>query len=62
MDGEAYHGLEHTVEGQLEIDGRPLNLRKVYTEKWVKQRGAAEKIFSGHETNYWINEVPVKKK
>ena len=61
-NGEALHGLEHAVEGQLEVDGRPLNLRKVYTEKWVKQRGAAEKIFSGHETNYWINEVPVKAK
>ena len=61
-DGEAHHGLEHAVEGQLEVDGRPLNLRKIYTEKWVKQRGAAEKIFSGHETNYWINEVPVKAK
>lgn len=61
-DGEAHHGLEHAVEGQLEVDGRVLNLRKVYTEKWVKQRGAAEKIFSGHETNYWINEVPVKAK
>lgn len=60
--GEALHGLEHSVEGQLEVDGRVLNLRKVYVEKWVKQRGAAEKIFSGHETNYWINEVPVKAK
>lgn len=60
-DGEALHGLEHAVEGQLEVDGRPLNLRKVYTEKWVKQRGSADKVFSGHETNYWINEVPVKK-
>lgn len=60
-DGEALHGLEHAVEGQLEVDGRPLNLRKVFTEKWVKERGAAEKVFSGHETKYWINEVPVKK-
>lgn len=60
-DGQALHGLEHAIEGRLEVDGRPLNLRKIYTEKWVKQRGAAEKIFSGHETNYWINEVPVKK-
>lgn len=60
-DGEALHGLEHLVEGQLEVDGRLLSLRKVYTEKWVKQRGAADKVFSGHETNYWINEVPVKK-
>ncbi|MBP1924621.1 DNA repair exonuclease SbcCD ATPase subunit [Sedimentibacter acidaminivorans] len=60
-DGEALHGLEHSVEGDLTIDGKILNLRKVFTEKWVKQRGSAEKIFSGHETNYWINEVPVKK-
>lgn len=60
-DGEALHGLEHVVEGQLTVDGRPLNLRKVFTEKWVKQRGAADKVFSSHETNYWINEVPVKK-
>lgn len=60
--GEALHGLEHTVEGQLEVDGRPLNLRKVYKEKWVKQRGAADKVFDGHESNYWINEVPVSAK
>jgi DNA repair exonuclease SbcCD ATPase subunit len=60
-NGQTIHGLEHSVEAQLEVDERPLNLRKVYTEKWVKQRGAAEKVFSGHETNYWINEVPVKK-
>jgi len=60
-NGEAIHGLEHEVEGQLSIDGRPLNLRKIFTEKWVKERGAAEKVFSGHETKYWINEVPVKK-
>jgi len=60
-DGEAIHGLEYTVEGQMSIDGRPLNLRKIFTEKWVKERGAAEKVFSGHETKYWINEVPVKK-
>jgi len=60
-DGEAFHGLEHSVEGDFKVDGKSLNLRKVFIEKWVKQRGSAEKIFSGHETNYWINEVPVKK-
>lgn len=60
-DGAALHGLEHAVEGELAVDGRPLNLRKIYTEKWVKQRGAADQTFSGHETKYWINEVPVKK-
>ncbi|MDF2881702.1 MAG: hypothetical protein K0R54_2259 [Clostridiaceae bacterium] len=60
-DGEALHGLEHEVEGALTVDGKSLELKKVFTEKWVKQRGSVEKVFSGHETNYWINEVPVKK-
>lgn len=58
--GEALHGLEHTVEAILSIDGNPLTLRKTLTEKWTKKRGEAQKVFTGHETNYWINEVPAK--
>lgn len=60
-EGQSFHGLEHSVEGTLQIDERILDLKKVLTERWIKQRGAADKIFSGHETTYWVNEVPVKK-
>jgi len=59
--GEVVHGLEHEIEGILDVNGKMLTLKKVYYEKWTKQRGSAEKKFTGHTTDYFINEVPVKK-
>lgn len=56
------HFLEHEVEAILVIDGVDMTFKKVLQEKWVKARGQNEREFSGHETNYWIDEVPVKKK
>lgn len=56
------HFLEHEVEATLIIDGIDTTFKKVLQEKWVKKRGQTEQEFSGHETNYWIDEVPVKKK
>lgn len=60
--GNPIHNLEHSVECELAIDNSILNLRKVYTEKWTKKRGSVEAEFSGHETKYYINEVPSTKK
>ena len=39
-----------------------MTFKKVLQEKWIKKRGESDREFSGHETNYWIDEVPVKKK
>ena len=61
-NGNAIHNLEHTVECELSIDENILTLRKVYAEKWTKKRGSAEAEFSGHETKYFVNEVPTSKK
>lgn len=61
-DGQAINGLEHIVEAVLDVDGKPLTLKKVYYEKWTKTRGSSEKVFSGHTTDYFVDEVPVKKK
>lgn len=61
-DGEYVHGLDHSVEATLEIDGaETLTLRKVYKEKWTKKRGSPESEFTGHTTDYFIDGVPVKK-
>jgi DNA repair exonuclease SbcCD ATPase subunit len=60
-NGDVIHCLEHEVEAQLSIDGTILTLKKQFTEKWTKKRGEAEKEFTGHETAYWVDEVPVKK-
>ena len=59
--GNVLHGLEHEVEATLEIDGRPLVLRKAYKEDWTKKRGSAERTFTGHTTDHFINGVPAKK-
>lgn len=60
-DGNTIHNLEHSVECVLTIDDAILTLKKVYAEKWTKKRGSAEAEFSGHETKYYINEVPSSK-
>lgn len=62
-DGEPEHGLEHTVEAELELDDeKRITLKKVYKEKWTKKRGSAKAEFTGHTTDHFLNGVPVKKK
>ena len=60
-NGNPIHHLDHEVEGVFEVDGETIELRKVYREKWVKKRGSATEEFSGHETDHFIDGVPVKK-
>ncbi|WP_342422926.1 hypothetical protein [Paenibacillus sp. FSL E2-0178] len=55
------HKLEHEVEGVFLIDGRRRTFRRVFSEKWTKKRGSATDAFEGHETNYFLDGVPVKK-
>lgn len=54
-------GLNPTVTAVLDIDGQEIKLTKTYKEKWTKKRGEVEKTFTGNETIYEINDVPVKK-
>lgn len=56
---EPLHGLDHSVTGVLDIDGKVWTLKKTYKEKWTKRRGDVNKELTGHETVYEINEVPV---
>jgi len=60
--GRPFHGLEHEVEATLDIDGKQLALRKVFKEKWTKKRGSATAEFTGHTTDYFVDDVPVQKK
>jgi DNA repair exonuclease SbcCD ATPase subunit len=62
--GEALHGLEHTVEADFDLEtaGKFISLKKTFHEVWTKKRGAPVATFTGHETLYWVNAVPVKMK
>lgn len=61
-NNDPIHYLEHEVEATLIVDGQDITFKKMLQEKWVKKRGQEQQEFSGHETNYWIDEVPIKKK
>lgn len=60
--GNEINHLDHTVQATFIVNDAPTTLRKVFREKWTQKRGAATKEFSGHETKYYIDEVPAKKK
>lgn len=60
-NNEPIHGLEHEVDGVLDVDGKRITLRKVYREVYTKKRGSTQKEFTGHTTDYFVDGVPVKK-
>jgi DNA repair exonuclease SbcCD ATPase subunit len=60
-NNEVIHNLEHEVSGGIKINDKKMELRKIYYEKWTKKRGSATEKFTGHTTDYYINDVPVKK-
>ncbi|SES03172.1 AAA family ATPase [Salipaludibacillus aurantiacus] len=60
--GDEIHGLDHEVSAVFLVDGLPLTLRKTFKEKWTKKRGSAHKEFTGHTTDYHIDDVPAKLK
>jgi len=57
------HNLTHSVEGIFSLDnGSNITLKRELVENWVKKRGSATADFSGHNTNYYVDGVPSKKK
>jgi len=60
--GAEKHNMETSVEVILTIDNKPLGLKKVYQEKYTKKRGTASHEFTGHTTDYFLDDVPLQKK
>lgn len=54
--------LDHEVSGVVSVDGNPIELRRVYAEKWTKKRGSDSPEFTGHETTFFYNGVPLSQK
>ncbi|SHI00991.1 AAA family ATPase [Clostridium grantii] len=55
-------GVDHIVELVISVNGEDIKLKKIYKEKWTKKRGEAHKTLTGHNTLYYINDLPVQKK
>jgi DNA repair protein SbcC/Rad50 len=57
-DGTYKHKLEHEVSAIINITGHDRELKRLMKEKWTKKRGSEEEEFTGHETTFYIDEVP----
>ncbi|WP_298595116.1 hypothetical protein [uncultured Mitsuokella sp.] len=56
-------GEEHSVEAVLQLEGgEAVKLKRVFHEKWTKKRGSATETFSGHDTDFFVDDVPAKKR
>lgn len=62
VNGEPLHNVNHEVEATFNNDdGTGFTLKRIYREKYSNPRGGETKL-TGHTTDYFINEVPVKEK
>lgn len=60
VDGEPLHNVETHVEADIVMDdGTSMNLVRKYREVWTKKRGDLTDTFSGHETVYYVDGLPV---
>lgn len=50
-----------SVEAVLLADGTEIKLRRTYYEVWSAKRGSAEKTRDGHSSDYFWDDVPLKK-
>ncbi len=62
QENNIIHNQEVEVSAELLIDGEVVELRKVLSEKWTKKRGSETAEFTGNETNYFFNSVPLTQK
>ena len=55
------HGAVSSVTARLSASGTEITLKKTYYEKWSTKRGSAEASYDGNTSEYFVDEVPVKK-
>ncbi|RPE05513.1 DUF2813 domain-containing protein [Chitinophaga lutea] len=48
----------HEVEAVFLVGDRKVKLKRAYLEDWQKPKGQSQKVFKGHHTDYYINDVP----
>lgn len=60
--GNAIPQLDHQVTAVISVDGKEIELIRIYREKWQKKRGEEANELTGHETLYYYNGVPLQQK
>jgi len=62
QNNNVIHNQEVEVFAELLIDDEVIEVRKVLSEKWTKKRGSETTDFTGNETTYFFNSVPLTQK
>lgn len=55
------HAAQTRVEAVWAVDGEDIILCRTYFEQWTKKRGRSEAVFDGHSSEFFVDELPVKK-
>ncbi len=61
ITGEDKHNLLTKVILTLLVNNQTLKLERTYEEVYTRKRGSLEETFSGHTSNYFVNDIPKKK-
>lgn len=62
QENNVIHNQQVEVFAELLIDDEFIEVRKVLSEKWVTKRGSETAEFTGNETAYFYNSVPLSQK
>lgn len=61
-DGEvADHDAITSVEAEFLIDGEVIRFKRTFREVWSTKRGSSEAVYSGNASDYFVDDVPMKK-
>jgi len=60
-DNNEIHHLNTIVTGQFTLDGKDIELKKDYHEVWTRSRGSSKQQMTGHTTDYFVDDEPMKK-
>jgi len=61
-DGQTVAHLDAEVSAEIQVEGTPHTLKKIYRQKWTKKRGQSMAELTGHTTEYFFDEIAVSKK
>lgn len=59
VDGEQLHNVETHVEAELDAGDGTISLIRKYREVWSRKRGDVSETFTGHESTYYVDGLPV---
>ena len=60
-NNEERHHLNTVVTGVFKLDGQQIELKKDYHEVWTRKRGTSQQKMTGHTTDYYVDDEPMKK-